>query len=325
MTQFSFAFGALSRLALLVLGLGAGAAGAQEMRFVTFGAASLSGNYYAIARGVCGEVNRARKLGVRCSPEPTPGSLYNLFALQRGELDFALVQSDWQHLAVNGWGPFSQTGAMGGLRGVMTLYHEALTLVARRDSGIAGLDDLAGKVVDIGHPSTGRRGTNNRLLAALDLPEDHFAAVRELSGPAVVSEICSGGIDATLIVFGHPNDTVRQAMAACDLVLVPVTGPKIDAFLGTNTDYTRYVIPAFTYPGMTEPVATFSVAATLVTREDIEAEVVELIAATILREYRRLQQAAPVLPDARMEAMQADGMTAPLHPGAAAAFAAAGG
>ncbi len=115
-----------------------------------------------------------------------------------------------------------------------------------QSSGIATLDNLKGKIVDIGNPTTARRGAIDRLLQALDLPDDHIGKVRTLSGSAVISKICSGRIDATIVVFGHPNSAIRETTEICDLALIPIAGPRIDALLASNPDFSRYVIPAAT-------------------------------------------------------------------------------
>jgi TRAP-type uncharacterized transport system substrate-binding protein len=44
--------------------------------------------------------------GVRCSKETTPGSVYNLYALRSGELEFGIVQSDVGYAAYTGEGAF---------------------------------------------------------------------------------------------------------------------------------------------------------------------------------------------------------------------------
>jgi len=305
--------------------LSCGTAAAQDFRLVTLGSAGILGNYYAFARELCRAVNVESADSLRCSPDPTPGSLYNLFGLKDDELDFALVQSDWLTQAVKGTGPFTETGPMSELRSVMSLYSEALTLVVRRDANIRSLRDLEGKRVDIGHPSTARRGTTQRLLDYLDLPGGYFGEIRELAGSAVVTEICAGAVDATFVVYGHPSAIIARTLRDCDLDLVPLTGPKIDAFLGLNTEYTRYIIPDDTYEGMTKPLLTFSVAATLVTRADVPAQIVERVALTILTDYDALRLKVPVLPPADLDRERTDGLTAPLHEGAEAAFAAFGG
>lgn len=305
---------------LLALGLGGGAqAQSQDMRVITFGAADLNGNYFAVAKAVCARINALPDKGLRCSPEATPGSVYNLQAMERGELDFALVQSDWQLAAVSGTGAFDQAGPQTGLRSVLSLYPEALTLTARRDAGIRSLDDLVGKVVDIGHPSAARRGTAERLLEALAIPEG-AVDFRELQGPALDEALCTGAIDAAITVFGHPNPRFGRTIEDCDLVLVPVAGRKVDAFLERNPDFSRHTIPAGTYPGVTRPVPTFSVAATLVARHDIPDEVVRLFLGTLIDDYDGLRELVPVLPAGNPLDWRTRGLSAPLHPGAAAVF-----
>lgn len=311
-------------LTLSTLATFSGHVSANEMRVVTFGGASLEGNYYAIARGLCQKINEAGHDDLRCSPESTPGSLYNLFAMQHGELDFALVQSDWQRAATEGSGPFADGGPMAELRSVMALYQEAVTLVTRRDQEIAFLGDLEGHSLDIGHPSTGRRGTTQRLMDAMNWPEGNVE-LQELSGPAVRDALCVGAVDASILVMGHPNPTVEQALAECDLTLVPVAGPNVDALVESSAEYSRFVIPAGTYPGMDRNIRTFSVAATLVVRADIPDDIVALFVTTLLENWESLSEEIPVLSSKNPLLDHGAGISAPRHPGAVAAFATFGG
>lgn len=56
-------------------------------------------------------MNKGRdKHNIRCSVESTGGSIYNLNTLRAGELDFGVVQSDWQYHAYNGTSKFSKYG-----------------------------------------------------------------------------------------------------------------------------------------------------------------------------------------------------------------------
>jgi len=107
--------------ALLALLL-AGPLAAQDLRLFSVGAGDVEGGYYSAARAICDAVNRAERGRLRCSPEPTSGSLYNLAALADGQLDFALVQSDWHKHAIEGGSIFATRGAMANLRSVMSLY-----------------------------------------------------------------------------------------------------------------------------------------------------------------------------------------------------------
>src|SRR5271166_1670986 len=72
-----------------------GPARADAEVFASVGTGELNGVYYPVGKAICQIVNRDLSThGVRCSPEATPGSVYNISAVQSGEVEFAIVQSD---------------------------------------------------------------------------------------------------------------------------------------------------------------------------------------------------------------------------------------
>src|SRR3546814_19366478 len=99
--------------------LGGGAATAAEQRFVSIGTGGVTGVYYPAGGAICRLVNKNRKEhGIRCSVESTAGSIYNLNALRQGELEFGIVQSDWEYHAANGTSQFKEQGPDTDLRSV---------------------------------------------------------------------------------------------------------------------------------------------------------------------------------------------------------------
>lgn len=308
-------------LATLLL---ASPATAQQMDFFTLGAGTVDGGYFAAASAICERVNRTAGGAVRCSPDPTAGSIYNIDALRNGQIDFALVQSDWQRQAYQGTGRYAERGPMIDMRSVMGLYPEMVTILARQDAGIEQTEDLVGRRIDIGHPASGRYATNLQLLEALDFPTAAFAELAELPVEGAVQELCAGRIDATILIVGHPNGSVARALSNCNVILLPVTGPAIDAYLAASDDYDRGVIRAGTYPGVSADITTFAVTATLVTREGVDPALIERIVSTVLVDLPRIAQRAPVLKGVELEKLSTAGLTAPLHPAAEAAYAAAG-
>ncbi|WP_371054445.1 TAXI family TRAP transporter solute-binding subunit [Rhodosalinus sp. K401] len=299
-------------------------AGAEQLRFFTLGTAALTGNYYAAGRAICRVINREGPADLRCSPEPTPGSQYNLLALEKGELDFAFVQSDWQHRAHEGRGAFAGA-AMKELRSVMSLYAEAVTLVARTDAGIGSVNDLAGKTVDLGNPSTARRGTNVRVLSAIGIDTGLFGRITELSSATVGPELCAGRIDAALIVIGHPNAQLAELLELCELQLVSIDGPAVRDFVDKSADFETYAITPGTYQQVRRPVRTVSTVATLVTRSQVSDDLVAHVARTVIARYETLAEQVPALGTRDLEKMRRAGLTAPLHPAAAAVFDASPG
>lgn len=311
--------------AAVLVAAGGSPAKAQDLEFFTIAAGVVVGGYFSAARAICDTVNRTEAGAMRCSPDPTSGSIYNLDALREGQVDFALVQSDWQRQAYEGTGPFEASGPMTDLRSVMGLYPEAITVLVRQGVIVESAADLLGRRIDIGHPSSGRYAANEEILAQLDVSHDDFAFVAELPIGSVVDELCAGRIDASLLIVGHPNGEIARAMRECDAVLVPMRGPAVGAMLDASPDFHRSTIPMSLYadagadPGVT--VATFAVTATLVTLSRTSERTVSRLVSSVLADLPALGRAAPVLTGLSPDELRTRGLTAPLHPGAEAAFA----
>jgi TRAP transporter TAXI family solute receptor len=313
-----------SLTAAALIATGTGPAPAQDVEFFTIASGSIAGGYYSAARAICDTINRSGAGAVRCSPDPTSGSIYNLDALREGHVDFALVQSDWQRQAVEGTGPFAEAGPMTGLRSVMGLYPEAITVLARGGLEIETAGDLLGRRVDIGHPSSGRYATNQELFDLLDITASDFAFLAELPVGSVVDELCAGRIDASLLIVGHPNGEIARALMQCDAVLVPVSGPAIDTLLDGTPDYSSTVIPASAYRELDRDVPTFAVTATIVTLARTDEATVSRLADRVIEDLPGLARAAPVLSGLTPGEISSRGLTAPLHPGAEAVYSATG-
>jgi uncharacterized protein len=307
-------------VATLFLLANALAANAEDIELFTFGAGDVAGGYYAAAKAICETVNRTESGRFRCSPDPTPGSIYNLNALRNGELDFALVQSDWHRHAYLGTGQYANAGPMGNLRSVMGLYVETLTLVVRRNSGIGSIGDLLGKRVDIGHPASGRHATIKQVLDVLGLKNADFSRVAEFSVGAALDALCENEIDATFLIVGHPNSGVGRVLKECDAVLVPIDAEMAAAIIAKLPDMSRSIIPQETYPEMETGIASVGVTATVMTRADMDATIVESLVRNTLSNLDALARSERVLDGLEPAQMRVDGLTAPLHPGAKRAF-----
>lgn len=290
------------------------------LTFFSVGTGGIDGGYYAAARAICERVNRVDPGALRCSPEPSAGSLYNIEALREEQLDFALVQSDLHRHAYEGVEGYADRGPMQEMRSVLSLYPETVTIVARRAAGITGMADLRGRTIDIGEPGSGRRATAAVLAARLGLGTDGIDAAFEFSTNGALEALCAGDIDATILVTGHPNATIARALSECDAVLVPLTADEI-ATAVEGGDYVRSYIPLSAYPALTADVASVAVVATLVTRAGVDESLVATVVRTVLADRERLATESRLLAALDPFAMAGAALTAPLHPGAATAFA----
>ncbi|MFO7854103.1 MAG: TAXI family TRAP transporter solute-binding subunit [Paracoccaceae bacterium] len=292
------------------------AAPAQQLDLFSVGSGDLSGVYFSVARAVCRAFNARGRSDLRCSPEPTNGSVYNLVMLRERELDFALTQSDWQRAAHEGHGPFATDGPAPWLRSVASLYSEPITVVARGDAGFRSTADLAGRRVDIGQYASGRNPTVRAMLARMELDTSYFGVVTTHDPRRAIAELCTGRIDAAIFVVGHPNALVAEAVDGCGATLLPFVGPNVTRLARQHPDYSTVVIPQV-YEGQAAPVSTLAVHATLVTRADVDPNVVEGVVKALQEVREDLSSTVPQLTRSALPATATEGLVAPLHEGAA--------
>jgi TRAP transporter TAXI family solute receptor len=309
-------------LAALALGFAAGlstaAPTASAEEFITIGTGGVTGVYYPTGGAICRLVNKGRKdHGVRCSVESTGGSVYNINTIRAGELDMGVAQSDWQFHAYNGTSKFEDQGAFEGLRAVFSVHPEPFTVVARADSGIKEFGDLKGKRVNIGNPGSGQRGTMEVVMAALGWDNSTFALASELKSAEQSQALCDNKIDAMVFTVGHPSGSIKEASTTCDSVLVSVTGPEIDKLVADNDYYRSAVIPGGMYRGSDGDTATFGVGATFVSSTNVPAETVYVVVKSVFENFDQFKKLHPAFANLKESEMIKDGLSAPLHDGAA--------
>lgn len=316
-------FAAFGLFALaLSLGWSAGGANAADGNTIVIGAGKVTGVYYPAAGAICQALNGARTEGdPTCSIVPGEGSKASLEALRAGLTDFAVVQSDWQFWAHKGAKFFTDPTPFTTLASVFALHAEPLVIAVRRGSGIEALADLKGKRAGIGAPATAERGMAEALLGALGWSMSDFAEVHELAAREQTAALCNKSIDSAVYAAGSPSATLAALTAACDVSLLPLTGPAVDKLLKESPFYRKAAVPAGVYAGVDTAVPTFGVGATLVTRTDVPDAAVEAMVAAVFENFETFRSRHPALTWLEAKKMTRDGLSAPLHPAAARYFA----
>jgi len=295
-----------------------GAAQAFAEQFVSIGTGGVTGVYYPTGGAICRLVNKDRKShGIRCSAESTGGSVYNINTVRAGELEFGVAQSDWQYHAYRGTSKFADKGAFKDLRAVFSVHPEPFTLIAKKGSGIASFEDLKGKKVNVGNPGSGQRATMEVVMEAFGIKMSDFALAAELKGSEMAQAICDGKIEAMIYTVGHPAAAVTQAASSCDVELVSVTGAPIDKLVADNSFYRVASVPGGMYAGSPNDTTTFGVGATVITSADVPEEVVYTVVKAVFDNFADFKKLHPAFANLKEDQMISDGLSAPLHPGAA--------
>jgi len=314
MRRFEYIAVAASVAALLST---ATAATAQQ-KFVTIGTGGVTGVYYAAGGAICRLLNKDRKQhGIRCSVESTGGSAFNVNTIKVGELDFGMAQSDVHFNSLKGAAAFKAAGPYDDLRAVFSIHPEPFTVLASKDAGIKSFDDFKGKRFNVGNPGSGTRSSLEELIAAKGWKLSDFSLASELKADEHGPALCDGKIDGFYYAVGHPSANIQDPTTTCGAKLVPLTGAAIDKLLAEKPYYARATIPGGMYAANPQATETYGVLATLVSSVKVPEETVyQLVKATFdnFDEFKKLHPAFANLDPAKMVK---DGLSAPLHPGAA--------
>jgi hypothetical protein len=307
----------LSALAagLLVAGVIAPSAQAQQ-KYITIGTGGVTGVYYAAGGAICRLVNKDRKAhGIRCSVESTGGSVFNINTIKAGELDMGVAQSDVHFNASKGMGQFKEP--MPELRAVFGLHPEPVTVVVRKEANIRSFADLKGKRFNVGNPGSGTRSSLDELIGAMGWKLSDFSLASELKADEHGPALCDGKIDGFFYLVGHPSANIQDPTTVCGAKLVSVTGPAAEKLVKEKAYYAKATIPGGLYPNNPQATETYGVLATFVSSSKVPSDTIYQVVKAVFDNFDEFKKLHPALAVLTQQAMIKDGLSAPLHDGAA--------
>lgn len=317
--------------AALSLALGTGSALSAQTANYILATASTGGTYYpvgvAIATLTKVRLEPTQKIGM--SAISSAGSGENVRLMRENEAQFAILQGLFGYFAVQGKGSVAADGPQKNVRSVAMLWQNVEHFIVKADDAKTGTFDdflaLKGKTVNLGAQNSGTLGSNLVILgnAGLDGEKD-FSLVYSGFGPAA-EQMQNGQVDAISINGGVPVGAITQLMAqASDRVrILDFTPEQIAKADGDYKLWTRFLIPAGTYPGQTQDINTIGQPNFLAVNADVPEEHVYQITKAIYENLPFLQAIHPATKEMSLESALA-GLPAPLHPGAERYFREAG-
>lgn len=297
--------------------LSTGAPVQAQQKFITIGTGGVTGVYYAAGGAICRLVNKDRKAhGIRCSVESTGGSVFNINTIKAGELDMGVAQSDVHYNAAKGLAQFKE-GPFAELRSVFALHPEPVTVVARKDANIKSFADFKGKKFNVGNPGSGTRASLDELIGAMGWKIGDFALASELKADEHGPALCDGKIDGFFYLVGHPSANIQDPTTSCGAKLIPVTGAAVEKLVKEKPYYAKATIPAGLYPGNPLATETYGVLATFVSSSKVPADTIYAVVKAVFDNFEEFKKLHPALAVLNPQNMVKDGLSSPLHDGAA--------
>jgi hypothetical protein len=288
----------------------------MENQFITILTGGSSGPYFALGGALANVLNEKLSYA-NASVESTGASAVNSTKIAMGEAEVAFAMNNVVSFAYEGIESFAEKGKFDNLRGIAALYPNHCQVITLADTGIQEIGDLVGKKVGVGAPGSGTEVDARNILNIYgitydDIDEDF------LSYAEAIEQLKNGTVDAAFLTSGLPNATIMDLATTHDVVVVPIRADKVEELTAKVPYYKSEIVPAGTY-GNEEDVETAAVVSMMITREDLDEQVVYDITKAL---FENLQ----VLKDTHSVANKIDvskyyeGMPIPLHPGAAKYF-----
>ena len=316
----------LPAAALAVAGmLVSGPAAAQDARDYLLATASTGGTYYpvGVAIATLTKVKLQPKQKIGMSAINSAGSGENIRLLRENEAQFAIVQGLFGSYAWNGTGPVANDGPQTNLRSVSMLWPNVEHFVVKNEFAKTGTveDVLAmqGEAFSMGRKNSGTIGSNKTIMGNLGVADIESAYELSYIGYGPTADAMQDGKIAGMSTpAGAPVTAVTRVMAAIGdkVTMLDFTDEQVAKADGGLGLFTRYVVPAGTYPGQTKDLNTIAQPNFLAVRADVSEEDVYMITKTIYENLGFLQAIHKATNAMSLEAALA-GLPMPLHPGAA--------
>jgi len=286
--------------------------GTPKQTFVNIASGGTGGTYYPLA-GAMATIWQDSIKGLNASAQTTGASVANVNLLREAKADIVFLQNDIAYYALKGTEVFKDA-PFADIRGMASLYPETCQIIVLAESGIYSVAGLKGKRVAVGAAGSGAEANARQILGAAGLSYADILP-QYLSFNEASSNLKDGNIDAAFVTAGHPTAAVQDIAATKSVRLVQIDDATISKLMTLYPFYTRTSVPAGTYRGVDQAIATVSVQAMLAVSSRMEAATVEKMLQSLFANNDRLTAAHRAGAMITLETAR-DGMSLPLHEGA---------
>jgi TRAP transporter TAXI family solute receptor len=294
---------------------------------VRMGTSEYGGTFYTQGLVFVDVFNRGRAGDDRCVVKTTDASIHNAEQLDRGDLEFGFIASNWIGRAKNATPPFARKIE---LRMVAPANAGPMFFVKLAKSPIQTISDFKGKRIAIGTKGSGMEQHVQAIFRVLGLSFDSFTPMH-LGFAEGADALVAGEIDAQFQP-PIPNRVMTDLSQRADVRVVPYAPGQLEKILADIPFYRRITMEKGVFRGVLENIAQLAVVNVLVTHERISESTVHDMAAAIAGNLDKLPQMNPLFKGIEdlFEPLRTKGAAAfefggvPLHAGAARAYEEAG-
>lgn len=284
---------------------------ASAQDFINILTGGTSGVYYPVG-GALSKIYSEGIPDAKVQVQSTKASVENLNLLQQGKGEIGISLGDSVVLAAKGDADAGFPQPLDKLRGISAMYPNYIQIVASADSGIKTLEDLKGKSVSVGAPKSGTELNARAILEAAGMSYEDLGKVEYLPFAESVELMKNRQLDATLQSAGLGVASLKDLSTAIPISVVSVPAEVAEKL---GAPYVAETIPANTYDGQAEDVATVAVINFLVSSSDVSDDLAYQMTKLMYENLDELKAAHAAT--ASIDVANAlKGMPIEVHPGA---------
>jgi TRAP transporter TAXI family solute receptor len=288
-----------------------------------FGTSEYGGTFYTQGQAITDLFNRGRAESDKCVVQTTDASIHNAEQLDRGQLEFGFMASNWIGRAKNATAPFTKTIS---IRMVSPANAGPMCFIKLAGSPVQSVADFKGKRIAVGTKGSGMEQHIHTIFDVLGISFDSFTPVH-MGFAEGADALIAGAIDVQF----HPpipNKVLTDLSQRADVRVVPFVQGQIDKILAQVPFYRPVVMEKNVFRGVVENVTQVGVINVIVTHERIAENVVYDMARAIAGNLDKLPQMNPLFKGLKelFEPLRSQGASAfefggvALHPGAVKAY-----
>jgi TRAP transporter TAXI family solute receptor len=293
-----------------------------EQKYV-IATASTGGTYYPVGVGIAtiASLKLAKKEKMTFSAITSAGSGENVDMLEKGEVDFAIVQGLFGSMAWQGKAKYEGKSKKN-LRSVSMLWQNVEQFTVKnkfaKTGNIMDLKNLYGERFSIGGRNSGSRVSAETILNSLAIDFSKMN-IQYLGYTPSSTALQDGKVQGMNTPSGPPTSAVTNAFASIGAKNIKVLNFNKSNLEKINNNYpvwTPFTIKAGTYPGQTKDINTIAQPNLLVVTKDTPENTVYLLTKSIYENLPFLNSVHKATKAMSLQKAIA-GLPMPLHPGAA--------
>ncbi len=224
----------------------------------------------SVGKVICSLINYNQHVtGFDCVTKQTSGSTENMNKLEKGEVDFAIVPASMIFDKIQNQSDENNKFSKN-YRFILSLGDEVLNFMVNKYSKITSIDDIKGKIIDVGSKNSASYTFLQKILKQKKWTDNDFSGIEYLKFSDKIHALCSNKVDVSFIYGEIPDTRVSNITNFCEIRLISIDDELIKNISSSNYFINKEIIPGEFYLGNPIEINTLGSPTLLISSNNVE-------------------------------------------------------